>query len=151
MDWRLNYVEGFVKHLPRINSDHCSLLITLASNHILERKNKPFRFEAMWLKHSMLNKLVSDSWNQDRVRVSDKVGRLTEVLGKWNKEEFGCIFKKKRRIIARIQRVQNILSRCHKNHLATLEEKLIKEYNAIIEQEEIFWRQKSRNCWLKKY
>ncbi|KAL5785815.1 hypothetical protein ACOSQ2_008207 [Xanthoceras sorbifolium] len=105
MDWRLNYVKGFMKNLPRINSDHCPLLIHLASKHIPDSKNKPFRFEAMWLKHSMFNKLVSDSCNQERVSISSKVGRLTEVLNKWNKEDYGCVFRNKRRIIARIQGV----------------------------------------------
>ncbi|KAK3229219.1 hypothetical protein Dsin_001100 [Dipteronia sinensis] len=35
-------------------------------------------------------------------------------------------------------------------YLSTLEETLVKEYQDILEQEEIFWQQKSRNCWLKE-
>ncbi|KAK2662858.1 hypothetical protein Ddye_001432 [Dipteronia dyeriana] len=31
-----------------------------------------------------------------------------------------------------------------------LEENLLKEYNDILEQEDFFWQQKCRNCWLKE-
>ncbi|KAK2662407.1 hypothetical protein Ddye_000981 [Dipteronia dyeriana] len=29
MDWRLLFVEGFMRHLPRVLSDHCHILIQL--------------------------------------------------------------------------------------------------------------------------
>ncbi|KAL5752312.1 hypothetical protein ACOSQ2_022819 [Xanthoceras sorbifolium] len=149
-DWRLLYGEGFVKHLPRINSDHCPLLMSLTSRHIPEGKLKPFRFEAMWLKHSNFNEVVSNNWCKANVGIKEKVDRLTEHLRTWKYEVFGYIFKNKRRIMARLQGVQNCLSRGFKTHLAIFEQNLANEYNKIIEQEELFWLQKSRNCWLKE-
>ncbi|KAL5818956.1 hypothetical protein ACOSQ4_022798 [Xanthoceras sorbifolium] len=94
-DWRLLYGEGFVKHLPRINSDHCPLLMSLTSRHIPEGKLKPFRFEAMWLKHSNFNEVVSNNWCKANVGIKEKVDRLTEHLRTWKYEVFGCIFKNK--------------------------------------------------------
>ena len=69
---------------------------------------------------------------------------------KWNKEEFGNIFHKKRRLFAMIGGIQRCLSERFSYHLVRLEEKLLKDYNVIIEQEELFWKQKSRNNWLQE-
>ncbi|KAL5760949.1 hypothetical protein ACOSQ2_019787 [Xanthoceras sorbifolium] len=34
IDWRMMFPEGFVRHLPRINSDHCPIVLNLYSAHI---------------------------------------------------------------------------------------------------------------------
>ncbi|KAK2641168.1 hypothetical protein Ddye_022931 [Dipteronia dyeriana] len=61
---------------------------------------------------------------------------------------FGCIFQKKRRILARISDIQISLGIRFRLSLANPEVKLYEEYNHIIELEEIFWLRKSRNTWL---
>ncbi|KAK3231896.1 hypothetical protein Dsin_003777 [Dipteronia sinensis] len=62
MDWRLQYAEGFVRHLPRVVSDHCPVLIQLHSNHIPNASCKSFRFEAVWLKHRKFEDVISKNW-----------------------------------------------------------------------------------------
>ncbi|KAI5322896.1 hypothetical protein L3X38_031968 [Prunus dulcis] len=67
--WRIAFSEAFIKHLPRINSDHNPLLLSLDSLHIPGSHVKPFRFEAMWLKH-------------DRRR-RNKLEGLENEVGQW--------------------------------------------------------------------
>ncbi|KAK3231083.1 hypothetical protein Dsin_002964 [Dipteronia sinensis] len=102
MDWRLHFTEAFVRHLPRILSDHCPVLIQLQSNHHPNRYCKPFKFEAMWLKHKDFGELIHNSWRSQDVNIVNKIHKLSGILKNWNKENFGNLFHNKRRIIARI-------------------------------------------------
>ncbi|KAK3204900.1 hypothetical protein Dsin_018946 [Dipteronia sinensis] len=145
MDWRSTFAEGFVQHLPRVSSDHCPIMLSLRSNHIPRNSLKPFRFEAMWLKHEQFGDLVRQRWGVHNGNIVEKVNSLTGKLREWNRDTFGCIFQKKRRILARINGIQNSLGVRFRLSLANLEVKLREEYNHIIEQEEICWLQKSRN------
>ena len=149
MDWRVKFGEGFVRHLPRVMSDHCPILIQLHSNHIPKTHGKPFRFEAMWLKHKDFADLIHDNWSCNGASVAERIQHLTGILKDWNKVKFGNIFYIKRKLLARIQGIQCHLSVKPSHSLAKLEERLLSEYRDILEREEIFWQQKSRNCWLK--
>lgn len=42
--WKYKFPESFITHLPRINSDHNPLLLSLFSNHHPVTAFKPFRF-----------------------------------------------------------------------------------------------------------
>ena len=61
MEWRIHYSESFVKHLPRLSSDHCPVLIQLQSTQIPYSMSKPFRFEAMWLKNKDFEAIISNN------------------------------------------------------------------------------------------
>ncbi|KAL5782731.1 hypothetical protein ACOSP7_007760 [Xanthoceras sorbifolium] len=150
MKWRMLFPEGFVKHLPRTHSDHCPILLKLHSNHIPSSLLKPFRFEVMWLKHAEFDRIVSGEWFAGEGNIIDKILSLSNMLKSWNKDSFGCIFQRKRSLLARLQGIQKHLSVAHRQGLVTLEAKLIAEYNCIIDMKEIFWLQKSRNTWLKE-
>ncbi|KAK2637718.1 hypothetical protein Ddye_025513 [Dipteronia dyeriana] len=104
----------------------------------------------MWTKHNNFANIIRDSWNSQGSNVSDFFFKLSNMLTVWNRETFGNLFYNKKRTFARLQGVQHCLSSNYRASLATMEEHLIKEYNNIIEQEELFWLQKSRNCWLKE-
>ena len=66
----------------------------------------------------------------------------------FNKFTFGNIFRNKRRILARLVGVQNCLEEQPTDSLAMLEKHLWKEYNMVLQQEELFWYQKSREKWV---
>ncbi|KAL5842636.1 hypothetical protein ACOSQ3_013239 [Xanthoceras sorbifolium] len=139
MDWRVKFSERFIRHLPRLNSDHCPILLHLDSPHIPRGILKLFRFKAMWLKHEHFPSLILDKWDLVEGNINLKLHMLSEFVKNWNKVEFGCIFNKKKRVLARLQGIQNNLSRCYNKRFVILEENLITDYNKIIDQEEIFW------------
>ncbi|KAL5751925.1 hypothetical protein ACOSQ2_022432 [Xanthoceras sorbifolium] len=138
VDWRIKYAEGFIRHLPRVNSDHCPLLLHTRSHHIPRGGLKPFRFEAMWLKHDHFDDFVNLNWKLRGDSIENKVGRLTENLRVWNKEVFGSLFKRKSRLMARLGGIQSSLNRNPNRRFTNLETELLEEYNNILAQEEVY-------------
>lgn len=67
----------------------------------------------------------------------------------WNKEIFGNIFKKKARLLRRIEGTQIALANNPCSSLAILEKNLNSELMALLQQEEEYWAAKSRIDWLK--
>lgn len=71
-------------------------------------------------------------------------------LQAWNKHTFGNIFQKKRRLLLRLEGVQKALDSKPTNSLIVLEARLKREWEEVLFQEELLWKQKSRVEWLKE-
>ncbi|KAK3218141.1 hypothetical protein Dsin_012111 [Dipteronia sinensis] len=138
MEWTTLFVEGFVRYLPRTSSDHCPIMLILHISHVPRNPFKPFRFEAMRMKHEDFGDLVLLMWAGCGENVMEKVSSLSDKLRVWNRDSFGCLFQNKKRILVRLLGVQRSLGEKFRPSLAKLELKLRKEYNLFIEQEEIF-------------
>ncbi|XP_048422575.1 uncharacterized protein LOC125469371 [Pyrus x bretschneideri] len=148
--WRHIFSEAYVRHLAKVKSDHCPLLIGLHSKHIPNPVLKAFRFQAMWMLHPDFEPFVNDTWSSAQGDARCKTIILSSELQSWNHNVFGCIFQKKRRLLARICGIQKALCICHVPYRFDLEKQLTNEYSTILEQEELFWLQKSRNTWLRE-
>ncbi|KAK2662266.1 hypothetical protein Ddye_000840 [Dipteronia dyeriana] len=70
MDWKLCYPVRLVKHLPRVVSNHCPILIHFFCNHTPKCDLKPLRFEAIWMKHKGFDEVVQNYWNTCREKQS---------------------------------------------------------------------------------
>lgn len=64
---------------------------------------------------------------------------------------FGDIFKKKRKLMPRLGRIQMAVQRRSNPFLHKLEEELTRKYNTVLYQEELFWFQNARMEWLEKW
>lgn len=69
-------------------------------------------------------------------------------MKKWNREVFGNIFHRKNRIRSRLEGVRRAIESQSSVALLKLKEKLRDMWNDILQQEEVFWHQKSRVQWL---
>lgn len=152
-DWRLNFPEAKVVHLPRIRSDHCPVLVQLQPSLGAARTNPPFRFQAMWMQHKDYYAFVNEAWSKSTEPIEHKIASLASELTTWNKQVFGnilIIFKQKRRLLARIGGIQR--SCCHNDNqsLRKLELKLIKQYEELRDSETMLWKQKSREKWIQE-
>ncbi|CAL2256143.1 unnamed protein product [Prunus armeniaca] len=147
--WRHKFLEGFVRHLPRVRSDHCPLLISLNSAQYPHSEFKIFRFQAMWMLHQGFKDFVSAIWNNSNGNTMCKTISLTKALTDWNKEIFGNIFQQKKRLMARLDGTQRYLCKRTVPFLVELEKKLLGDLNVILEQE-LFWLQNFWNIWLKE-
>ncbi|OMO56897.1 reverse transcriptase [Corchorus capsularis] len=148
-EWRLLFPETCVRHLPRLHSDHCPILLQCEPHVVMDSSKRPFRFQAMWLMNAGCKKLVDQRW---RAMSGDLFGKgvlLAEALKVWNKEDIGNLFEKKKKLRARIGGLQRSLAVQRSHQLELLEEELLKEYNLILKQEETFWAQKSRVQWIQ--
>ncbi|KAK2981990.1 hypothetical protein RJ640_007582 [Escallonia rubra] len=82
--WRLNFPEAFIKHLPRTHSDHCPILIDTKGETPPAHSLRPFRFEAAWLTHPDFNRLVKDNWIYEQQNVQGTICRFVESVKSWN-------------------------------------------------------------------
>lgn len=65
----------------------------------------------------------------------------------WNKEHFGNVFAKKRRIMARLSGVQRAIANSPSSSLLQLENKLQLELDQVLDQEHELWALKSWINW----
>jgi len=148
LEWRDKFPEAFVENLGRLHSDHHPILLRCGGLPMFKRE-RPFRFEVAWSTHKDYQEVVSGAWSvceKDVLRGLDIV-RDDSII--FNKFTFGNIFRNKRKILARLVRVQNCLDEQPTDSLAMLEKHLWKEYNMVLQQEELFWYQKSREKWVQ--
>ncbi|XP_020410870.1 uncharacterized protein LOC109946693 [Prunus persica] len=135
INWRLLFPEAHLSYLPRVNSDHCLVLVSLDSNHYPARGCTPFRFQAMWMSHPDFPKFIHANWSIGDGHASQKSARLKSSLISWNRQVFGCLFQKKRRLLTRLASIQRKLCWGHNPYLCDLENELTKNYNMLLEQE----------------
>ncbi|XP_023644208.1 uncharacterized protein LOC111832098 [Capsella rubella] len=60
---RLKWQEASVTHLLFLASDHPPLYVQLCPTVEGNPKQRPFRFEAAWLKHDSFKEMLENSWN----------------------------------------------------------------------------------------
>lgn len=125
-EWRQTFSEAIVKHLPRTKGDHHPLLIDLEGPGPVINAHKPFRMEAAWLTHKDFPRLISEEWSYDGINIDQSIRRLTDACKTWNS---GDLFRRKRRLLARIEGVQRVNHRSRA--LEKLEDKLVTDYNEV--------------------
>ena len=143
--WRLLYPEASVTHLHWVFSYHYPVLMELC-NSLAEVRNKPFRFQSMWMLHPDFPRVVKESWGREQL-LTDAISGFTRQAKQWNVNVFGNLFARKRRVLARINGAQKALSNNPSDFLIQLEKNLIEEYNLIMPQKEDFWALKSHLNW----
>ena len=109
-NWKACYLEALVKHLTRINSDHCPLLLSL-DNPPSGLGDRPFRFQPIWLSHDGFPPIVRDAWDGNQHNVTEAISTFTRKAKSWNRKEFGNIFWKKRNLVARLTGVEKAIAR----------------------------------------
>ncbi|KAK4729525.1 hypothetical protein R3W88_022513 [Solanum pinnatisectum] len=144
-EWLNLFPKSTVQHLPRTHSDHCPVLLNCTKS--VNKPNKIFRFESMWLRHPDFSNVVRKTWGNNK-SYSNALENFTKATRIWNRKTFGNIFKQTKDVLKRINELQRMDENYKKPFHIYLEEKLIKEYNEILKREEEFWKLKSRVQWL---
>ena len=140
--WKVLYPEAVVTHLPKTYSDHHLILIELCKPN-LDRANRPFHFQSMWLLHPNFSRIVREAWSEGRLLYL-ATEEFTRKVKKWNVEVFRNLFTRKRRVLARLYGTQKALANNPNESLIRLEKYLIDEYSSILLQEEEYRALKSK-------
>ncbi|CAA7049547.1 unnamed protein product [Microthlaspi erraticum] len=144
---RLKWQEATVTHLPFLSSDHAALYLQFVPEVHGDARRRPFRFEAAWLSHSSFKELISASWDAT-LDTQRALSKLQDVLKKWNRDVFGDVRKRKEKLVKELQEVQVELENMCSDELLQREADLLKEFDTLLEQEEMIWAQKSREKWV---
>lgn len=91
----------------------------------------------MWILDPSYQNLVNQVWDSNAGETLGKLELLSNHLVEWNKEVFGNVYARKKRVLARLEGTQNCLdnnpnSRFHQDLLTHLQD----EFLLILEQEE---------------
>ena len=136
-----------VKHLARINSDHCPLLLSLDSPPF-RNGVKPFRFQPIWLSQEEFPSVVREVWEGNHHSVCNEICEFTNKANVWNREVFGNNFWKKKNHVVRILGAEKALARNPSKRLIHLHNFLFGELEKILALEEELWSIKARMNWL---
>ncbi|KAK1383205.1 hypothetical protein POM88_020940 [Heracleum sosnowskyi] len=106
-----------------------------------------FKFENAWLREPMCQQLVKEVWqeHQDKSFQSKLLECLT-VLSKWGKEITGC-FKSR---ISQSKKVMKMLKGRRDQNSVQLYQKESENLTEAYCQQEVFWRQRSKQLWLRE-
>ena len=100
-----------------------------------------------WLQHSEFQELIGASLNRD-IDTREALTRLEVTLRKWNKEVFENVQRRKEELVMEIKEIQEKIEHELSNELLVKEMELLKEFEIVLEQEEVIWFQKSREKWV---
>uniref|UniRef100_A0A2N9FS20 CCHC-type domain-containing protein n=1 Tax=Fagus sylvatica TaxID=28930 RepID=A0A2N9FS20_FAGSY len=144
--WSVLFPNALVTHLPRFHSDPLSYTCSLFVTILFVTSLRPFRFENMWLSHPDFMNVVIQAWSCSTL--CDSINSFTHLVTSWNRHTFGNIFKRKRRVLNRLNGIQHALACSPSVALACLEKSIRLEFLTILDQEEEFWALKSRLGWV---
>ncbi|KAJ9690749.1 hypothetical protein PVL29_013085 [Vitis rotundifolia] len=153
-EWENHFSGAIQCSLPRPVSDHFPILLDGGG---VKRGPIPFRFKNMWLKDEGFKELLKGWWQGFNYResysfiITKKLKALKIKLKEWNSEVFGKVGVNKRLALDKVSYWDN------QEWLRTLNEQELEarkeakeDFKKWVLMEEISWRQKSRETWLKK-
>ncbi|XP_023881941.1 uncharacterized protein LOC136065446 [Quercus suber] len=145
-DWCMLYPDAKVSHLPRCHFDHCQILLEALPNRAMHL-TRPFRFQEFWLSDTTFPRVVSQAWSR-RSNLAESIECFSQEATLWNKNHFGNIFYKKKRILARLYGALKALANNLRPSLFNLENQLQKDLEEVLDQEWDLWMLKSILNWM---
>lgn len=145
-DFLQKFSETKLSNLEISTSDHSPIFLEpVVISHVNSARR--FRFENSWLREPMCLQIVKETWQKYRGKnFQEKLSLCADILSTWGKEITGnfkariSASKKKLRIMKGMRDVRS----------TQVYKEILKEISEVYKQQEIFWRQHSKQLWLKE-
>ncbi|XP_028549984.1 uncharacterized protein LOC110097240 [Dendrobium catenatum] len=144
-----------VKHLPRIASDHCPILLNLNSSS--PKISKSFKFENIWASYPASFLVVQNVWNRKAIgspsdMLNTKMRRTMKSLYFWSRSKHQNLEQLKENLKKEILQLQEKEAR---NGLLTSEEICllkfkIGELNSTLARLSTWWKQRAKVKWINE-
>lgn len=144
--WALQFPASNQEFLDKRGSDHRPVIVRLTTTKDVYKGS--FRFDKRLFNKPNIKEAIALAWNSHHrvgvMRVSNKLKRCRNALSRWKKEN-------NLNSLTRIKQAQVVLEREQSSHfprivvVAGLKKELCMAYN----EEESFWRSKSRQQWVR--
>jgi hypothetical protein len=142
-----------VEHIMVEESDHLALLIRVESTPSNRRFiPRGFQFEEMWTRHATYDATVYTAWADSGFHgygLNGLWNRLKDVsaqLKRWSFDSFGSVQKEIRSLRAKLHEAKE--QALASNSMLEVRE-LERQLHEMFEREEVMYRQRSRQEWLK--
>ncbi|XP_057247591.1 uncharacterized protein LOC130589950 [Beta vulgaris subsp. vulgaris] len=147
-EWKDIFGGSFVTHLEKRRSDHLPILMTLRTSLTTPRdrkKTRIFRFEEMWTKDGACDDIIKAAWCKG-ADAKENLVRTATKLREWSKGKFGHFAKEMRGY----QDQMRSLMEGPQTPEAIAQMRMIDaRMDEMESREEVYWRQRSRQDWLK--
>ncbi|KAL5555663.1 hypothetical protein UlMin_037899 [Ulmus minor] len=153
-EWMDLFPNSRVHHLNLRGSDHRPLLVELlqADEFSLFGKNWKrgrFHFEEAWVDEAGCSNIIKEHWNSRSVDsldgVASKLRLCASDLEKWNLDSFRSLKLQVRKMKTAFDCIDKQLS----SHNWKEHQRLEKAFSALRYKEERYWKQRSKDTWLK--
>jgi hypothetical protein len=138
--------------LSKSHSDHHPILLNLQTE--VNSFPSSFKFQKMWTTHEDCKRVIHDHWAKEVVGcpmhiLKHKLKTLKPVLKIWNKDVFGNVQQNVDKALATVNDIQNKINvNGYSDDYATVERNAQKALDTALNQQEQFWKDKSRVQWL---
>ena len=117
-------------HLTRCHSDHAPVLMELQPR-VRENRRKLFKFQTCWLSNCSFPNVVTQAWRQS-TRLAQAIESFTKEANRWNEEQFGNVFARKKNIMARLNGIQRVMAMRPSIFLLNLENDLFRDLDTAL-------------------
>ena len=125
---------------------HRPLLLQLGHRDV-SSINRPFRFIASWILHDNFSEFVRDHW-EDSSEWVDNINSFSEACREWNRNVFGHIERRKKKLLSRLDGVNRAIARGgNGDYFENLQAQLWQQLDITLSQEALLWAQKARINW----
>jgi len=150
VEWSSYFNASEVNVLARLASDHNPLLLSCSSNREVKwKKHRSFKYEAGWAKQKEHGELIRRAWFSRSLQgdhwQTGNLKRCQKSLQHWVRKEGMLSEVKIREVFQKLRDVQ--MNESEPNSVE--ESNLQSELHFLLEQEEIKWKQRAREEWLK--
>ncbi|GAU50464.1 hypothetical protein TSUD_240620 [Trifolium subterraneum] len=144
--WFQLYPNVILENLPAPASDHSHILLTREPVSNNSRVISIFKFENVWLVDSDFHDYVHNRWHSYGHRdVIDKLDLCAKDFSDWNKNR--CLHLRRDIDICRrkLDRTRTNVNPANVKYFNALRNRM----THLLVQDDAFWRQRSKICWLK--
>jgi hypothetical protein len=152
VNWRMMFEDMEVQVMARRSSDHHPILLNLVNNKKLAKgKKRLFRMEASWSKQAEFAEVIKNSWTarcqrgDPWITVQEKMKRCQKTIQVWVKKVVHATeesIREKSRALEMIQTEE-------RGQAKEEEVQLKNEIENLLEQEEVKWKQRAKEDWLR--
>ncbi|OAY70623.1 hypothetical protein ACMD2_27059, partial [Ananas comosus] len=152
-EWDLSFPHRRVKALPRLTSDHTPILLSTSSLPPPRR----FRFEKVWLTKGDFMANVPLWWNEVSPKnsavltLTAKLRHCRARIREWCSASFYCISNTIKTLQEDIQSLDHLEEHSPLPSDARVKRENLKSLlQSILQEEEILWKTRAQQCWLKE-
>ncbi|XP_019163496.1 PREDICTED: uncharacterized protein LOC109159839 [Ipomoea nil] len=144
-EWMDMHEDVVVHNLFARSSDHCAIMVKLDAEPV-RAAPRAFKFESAWLLEEGCAKVVGDAWRLSRgMDFQSRITTCGEHLRRWGGDHhrrFGVRIQHLRRILVNLKEDRNPQGIMNFREAED-------ELEGLLKSEEVFWRQRSKQLWLK--